>query len=415
MHEPARRAVLEEGHGAGAGEDRRRVERALRDRALPDVVLERRAEPVAEWAFDEAHLAPAFAAERSGRRDGCAAREARRREDNVERGAAGAVEETGGVGEPGQSVGVHAAAYRANRLGASAMRRHIGAAMSAPTLFDRALTARRLDRALKAGPADFLLARCVEELADRLALVKRDFGAALDFGTPGPQAAAVLAAPEILRIAPTEASLGVGRFVGLVGDPERPPVGEARFDLAVSLLALHQIDDLPGALIQIRRALKPDGLLLAALPGGDTLTELRQSLLAAESDLTGGASPRVMPFADSRALGGLLQRAGYALPVVDSDRFTVRYSDMFALMRDLRAFGATNALVARPRTFARRDLFLRAARHYAENFADADGRIRATFEILWLSGWSPHPSQPTPLKPGSAKMRLEDALKQVKG
>ena len=287
--------------------------------------------------------------------------------------------------------------------------------MTPPRLFDRALIARRLDRALAAGSQDFLLARCAEDLADRLSMVKREFADALDIGTPGPQAAGVLQAPNVMRIAPTRASLGAGRFAGLVGDAERPPVGEARFDLAVSLLALHAIDDLPGALIQIRRALKPDGLLIAALPGGDTLTELRQSLLAAESEMSGGASPRVIPFADARALGGLLQRAGFALPVVDSDPLTVRYADMFALMRDLRAFGATNALNERSRRFAPRDLFLRAARHYAENFADADGRIRATFEILWLSGWAPHPSQQKPLKPGSAQMRLEDAVKRNRG
>jgi SAM-dependent methyltransferase len=282
----------------------------------------------------------------------------------------------------------------------------------APRLFDRALLARRLDRAIAAGAADFLLARAAEDLEDRLSLVKREFSDALDLASPGPHAAAVLRAARVTRIAPTAASLGEGRFAGLVADPERPPLGEAASDLAVSLLALHQVDDLPGVLIQIRRALKPDGLFLAALPGGDTLTELRQSLLIAESELTGGASPRVIPFADARALGGLLQRAGFALPVVDSDRFTVRYADMFALMRDLRAFGATNALLDRSRRFARRELFLRAARHYAERFADPDGRVRATFEILWLSGWTPHPSQQKPLAPGSAKMRLEDAVNQ---
>jgi SAM-dependent methyltransferase len=286
--------------------------------------------------------------------------------------------------------------------------------MPAPQVFDRALIARRLDRAIAAGAAsaDFLLARAAEDLADRLSLVKRDFADALDLGTPGPHAAAALRAKNVTRIAPTEASLGAGRFAGLVGDPERPPLGESAFDLAVSLLALHQIDDLPGVLVQIRRALKPDGLFLAALPGGDTLSELRQCLLAAESEIYGGASPRVMPFADARALGGLLQRAGFALPVVDSDRFRVRYADMFALMRDLRAFGATNALLDRSRKFARRELFTRAATLYAERFADPDGRTPATFEIIWLSGWAPHPSQPKPLAPGSAKIRLEDAVKQ---
>jgi SAM-dependent methyltransferase len=284
--------------------------------------------------------------------------------------------------------------------------------MSTPRLFDRALIARRLDRALEGNPQDFLLARAAEDLGERLAIIKRDFADALDLATPGPHAAAALNAERITRIAPTPRSLGAGRFAGLVADPEHPPLGEAAFDLAVSLLALHQVDDLPGVLVQLRRALKPDGLLIAALPGGDTLAELRECLLTAESEISGGASPRVIPFADARALGGLLQRAGFALPVVDSDRFTVRYADMFALMRDLRAFGATNPLIDRSRRFARRELFLRAARLYAERFADADGRIRATFEILWVSGWVPHPSQQKPLAPGSAKMRLEDAVKQ---
>jgi len=284
--------------------------------------------------------------------------------------------------------------------------------MLAPRIFDGALQRRRLDRALAAGPADFLLVRAADDLADRLALVKRDFATAVDIGTPGPHAAASMPGATVLRLAPTQASLGQGRFAGAVGDPEHPPLGEHALDLVVSLLALHQVDDLPGALIQIRRALKPDGLFIAALPGGDTLSELRECLLVAESETTGGASPRVAPLADARALGGLLQRAGFALPVVDSDRFTVRYPDMFALMRDLRAFGATNALVDRSRRFSTRELFARAAAHYAERFADPDGRLRATFEILWLSGWAPHPSQPRPLKPGSAKMRLEDAVKR---
>jgi SAM-dependent methyltransferase len=287
--------------------------------------------------------------------------------------------------------------------------------LNLPRIFDAALQRRRLDRAIVGVPADFLLVRAAEDLEDRLALVKRDFAAAVDIGTPGPHAAAALRAGEVLRAAPTAASLGEGRFTGLIGEPERPPLGERSFDLAVSLLALHQVDDLPGALIHIRRALRPDGLFVAAIPGGDTLVELRECLLVAESEITGGASPRVAPFADARALGGLLQRAGFALPVVDSDRFTVRYADMFALMRDLRGFGATNALVDRSRRFSRRALFLRAASLYAERFADPDGRVRATFEILWLAGWAPHPSQPKPLQPGTAKMRLEDAVKRKPG
>jgi hypothetical protein len=162
--------------------------------------------------------------------------------------------------------------------------------------------------------------------------------------------------------------------------------------------------------LQIRGALKPDGLFLAALLGGETLTELRQSFAAAESDIEGGASPRVAPFADLRELGGLLQRAGFTLPVTDIDRLTVRYDSAFALMHDLRRMGAANALHARRRTPLRRATLLRMAEIYAQRFADQDGRIRATFEIVWLSGWAPHPDQQQPLRPGSAKARLADAL-----
>jgi SAM-dependent methyltransferase len=181
-------------------------------------------------------------------------------------------------------------------------------------------------------------------------------------------------------------------------------------DLAASLLALHAVNDLPGALIQIKRALRPDGLFIACLLAGQSLTELRQSLLAAEVELTGGASPRVAPFADLRDLGGLLQRAGFALPVIDSESVTVRYGDMFGLLRDLRAMGWANALSERSRKPLRRSVLLRAAELYAERFADPDGRLRATFEIVWLSGWAPHESQQKPLRPGSAKARLADAL-----
>ena len=254
-----------------------------------------------------------------------------------------------------------------------------------------------------------------DELGERLSLVKRRFALAADFGTPGPHAAAVLAAggqvDRVVRLAPTLASLGAGQFLGAVGDIERLPAAESRFDLAVSLLALQTVNDLPGALIQIRRALAPDGLLMAALIGGDTLTELRQSFTIAESEILGGASPRVAPFVEVRALGSLAQRAGLALPVVDLDRATVRYGDLFALLADLRAFGAANALHARSRKPLRRDALVRAAAVYAEKFSDPDGRLRATFDILWLSGWAPHESQPKPLKPGSATARLADALK----
>jgi hypothetical protein len=178
----------------------------------------------------------------------------------------------------------------------------------------------------------------------------------------------------------------------------------------VSLLALQSVNDLPGSLLQIRRVLKPDGLFLGCLLGGSTLTELRQAFTQAEAEIEGGASPRVAPFADVRELGSLLQRAGFALPVADSELVRVRYADPFALMRDLRAMGFSNALRDRRRTPLRRTTLLRAARLYGDRFADPDGRIPATFELVWLSGWAPHESQQKPLQPGSARIRLADAL-----
>jgi SAM-dependent methyltransferase len=280
--------------------------------------------------------------------------------------------------------------------------------MSTPLVFDRPLVRRRLSRALAQGYAGFLLDRAVEDLEERLAAVLRPFPLALDVGTPTPAAAEALRrsgrAGTVVRLS------SVPEPGGVLGDEERLPFGGEAFDLAVSLLALQGVNDLPGALIQIRRALKPDGLLMAALLGGGTLAELRQAFAQAEGELEGGASPRVAPFADLRDVGGLLQRAGFALPVTDSDIFRVRYASPFALMQDLRRMGLTNALNDRRKTPLRRATLLRAAEIYAERFADPDGRVRATFEIVWLSGWAPHESQQKPLRPGSAKMRLADAL-----
>jgi SAM-dependent methyltransferase len=196
----------------------------------------------------------------------------------------------------------------------------------------------------------------------------------------------------------------------VAADEEALPFGDATLDLVVSALALQAVNDLPGALAQIRRALKPDGLFLAALFGGETLSELRHSFAVAESELDGGTSPRVAPFADVREMGALLQRAGFALPVTDVDRITVRYSSPFRLLRDLRCMGAANALVERRRVPLRRATLMRAMDVYAERFADPDGKVRASFDIVWLSGWSPHESQQQPLRPGSAKQRLADAL-----
>jgi SAM-dependent methyltransferase len=267
-----------------------------------------------------------------------------------------------------------------------------------PTLFDRRLLAARLARAEALGSARFLLDRVSEEMDERLHAVLRQFNAVADVWTPG--AALPQRFPHAMHL-PIDPS----------GD-EALQLAPASLDLAVSALALQFANDLPGVLAQLRRALKPDGLLLAALTGGDTLTELRQAFAAAEAEIEGGASPRVAPAADLRDLGALLQRAGFALPVTDVDRVVVRYDHAFALMQDLRRMGATNVLVERRRTPLRRATLMRMAEIYAERFSDPDGRIRATFEIVWLSGWAPHESQQQPLKPGSARASLEQAVKR---
>lgn len=286
--------------------------------------------------------------------------------------------------------------------------------MSTPhPLFDTSLIRRRLTRAQATGYAGFLLDRATEDLDDRLATVLRDFPRVLDIASPAAVADPVLArrypAAERFRLSPGREP-GLGRAVA---DPESLPVQPASIDLVVSLLALQAVNDLPGVLIQVRRALRPDGLFVGCLLGGSTLTELRHSLTQAESEIEGGMSPRVAPFVAIREAGGLLQRAGFALPVVDADLLTVRYADMFGLMRDLRAMGMTNPLTDRRKAPTRRNTLLRAAQIYSERFADPDGRIRASFEFVWLSGWAPHESQQKPLKPGSAQTRLADALGTV--
>jgi SAM-dependent methyltransferase len=272
---------------------------------------------------------------------------------------------------------------------------------AAPVLFDRALLRARQARAAKMGAATFLLDRAAEDMAGRLHAVLREFASAADIGTSGNQ----------VRNALTQR---VGDLAGVdLPDREIEPLALApeSIDLAVSALAFQFVNDLPGVLAQIRRALKPDGLLLAAMIGGDTLTELRQSFAAAEAELEGGISPRVAPFADLRDVGALLQRAGFALPVTDVDRIVVRYDNAFALMRDLRRMGATNVLVERRCVPTRRATMLRMAQIYSERFADPDGRIRATFDVIWLSGWAPHESQQQPLQPGSAKASLAEAVR----
>jgi SAM-dependent methyltransferase len=283
-----------------------------------------------------------------------------------------------------------------------------------PRLFDRALLDQRRARALAAANdgADFLLAAVADDLGERLAAVHRRFALAADVGSALPLVAERLkAGGQVDRVVRLD-RLPQTR-PDIVADQEALPLAAASIDLAVSALALHWADDLPGVLSQIRTALKPDGLLLAALLGGETLTELRQSLAAAEAEIRGGAAPRVSPFAELRTLGALLQRAGFALPVIDQDRRTVRYASPLHLMRDLRAMGATNVLVERDRRPLPRSVLMRAAAIYAERFSDPDGRVRATFDVISLSGWAPHESQQKPLKPGSARARLADALSTI--
>ena len=285
--------------------------------------------------------------------------------------------------------------------------------MSPPLIFDRALIRRRLARAAKASPAEFLIAHVAEDLAERLEPILRKFPLGIELGGATMHGADALRrsgkVESVLRLAALPPAARNDIPVA-VADEEALPLGDASVDLVASLLSLQAVNDLPGALAQIKRALRPDGLFIACLLGGESLTELRQSLAAAEAELSAGMSPRVAPFADARELGALLQRAGFALPVTDVEKLTVRYDEAFALMRDLRAMGMTNPLVERARAPLRRATLLRAAQIYAERFADADGRLRATFDLVWLSGWAPHESQQRPLRPGSAKARLADAL-----
>lgn len=288
-----------------------------------------------------------------------------------------------------------------------------------PCLFDQLLLRTRLKRALRKGAVDFLLERVADDFELRLEALARSFDTVADIGTFGPHAALKLLASQrfknIIRQAPLAEVLGTGAWQNIIGETSLVPFAPQSLDAVVSLLAFQWVDDLPGLLIQIKRALKADGLFIACLLGGQTLHELRDSFARAEIECEGGLSPRVSPFADLRDIGALMQRAGFALPVVDTETITVRYQTPLALFADLRAMGGTNVLIERRKTPLRRKTLLRALEIYAENYSDADGRIRATFECLWVSGWTPHESQQKPLQPGSAKARLADALNTKEG
>ena len=287
--------------------------------------------------------------------------------------------------------------------------------MTSPELFDRKMLARQRDRAAARIVAhDFLLQRATDDIVERLRGIQRDFPVAVNLGAHhGVMSRALAALPSVGTVISVEESAGLLRQCPdprVRADMEMLPFGGERLDLVVSALALQFANDLPGTLVQIRRALKPDGLFLAALFGGATLQELRAALMTAETEITGGAAPRVAPMADVRDFGGLLQRAGFNLPVSDTDIVQVSYATPFALMDELRGMGAANVLRERSSRPLRRDVLMRAAEIYAGHYGTEDGRVTATFEIITLTGWAPHESQQKPLRPGSAQARLADAL-----
>ncbi len=286
-------------------------------------------------------------------------------------------------------------------------------------IFDRRLVRRHRGRAASSLHAhDFLIREVAERLADRLDDVRRQFPLALDLGCHTGQLAAILAErggiETLVQVDMSGELVEYARGARAVVDEEILPFADGRLDLVLSNLSLHWVNDLPGALLQIRRALRPDGLFLASLLGGDTLHELRSALIDAELEVSGGIAPRISPFADVRDMGGLLQRAGFALPVVDADTVVVTYADALALMRDLRGMGETNALQTRAQTFAKRELLARAVVIYADRFGGDGGRVSATFQIIYLTGWAPDPAtQQQPLAPGSASNKLASALGTV--
>ncbi len=264
--------------------------------------------------------------------------------------------------------------------------------MQSPRLFDMQAVARNTLRGLRMGSSyDFLRREVADRMEDRLLDINRQFDVVLDIGA---------------RFGKRSA-----KEVTLPHDDDVLDAERNSFDLVVSNLSMHWVNDLPGLMVQARHALKPDGLFMASLLGGDTLHELRHALIAAESELLGGANARVIPFADVRDLGSLLQRAGFALPVTDMDTITVTYEHPLKLMHELRGMGEANALVSRSRQFLRRDVLMRACEIYTEKYASEDGRIPATFQVMYMTGWHPHESQQKPLKPGSGKVNLADALK----
>lgn len=288
--------------------------------------------------------------------------------------------------------------------------------MTSPNIFDRRLIRMNQERSAATLPQTaFLVEHAAEELASRIGVIKRAFERGADINAyhgvmarllgeriHGLTVTSLSSAFALAEACPSPRAVAVDELL---------PIKDGSLDLVTSVLSLQLVNDLPGALIQIRRALKPDGLFLGALLGGDSLFELRQAFMIAETETIGGITPRAFPTGDVRDMGALLQRAGFALPVADSERLTVTYANPLALMKELKAMGASNSLATRSKKPLRRDTMARAIEIYSQQFGTVEGRVGATFEIIYLSGWAPHESQQKPLKPGSATARLADALK----
>ena len=285
--------------------------------------------------------------------------------------------------------------------------------MATPQIFDLTALRHHMIRAQKQGYATFLLERVTEDLIDRMSPILRSFTHAIDIGTPTSLPLNSLIQSNFIQkgIRLTPVSKDETDFLACEESPFAPP--SSSYDFAFSLLALQAVNDLPGALVQIRRLLKPDGLFIGCLLGGETLSELRQSFLQAEMEIEGGASPRVIPFGEIRNLGDLMHRAGFALPVIDSERLTIRYPNAFTLMADLRAMGMTNPLLNRKKTLIKKSTLVRMAEIYQTQFSDPDNKVRATFDLIWLLGWAPDDSQPKPLRPGQFTIPLKEAIKNA--
>ncbi len=404
------RAVVNWGRGDGS----------CREPLLARLERKRNPEPLAERRRDEIDLGETGPAEKPVAADARAARDADGRQKEVgnapqqPRRGAGPFRRDCGFCPPLKAklcfAGRHGRHDRTGGAPAQSL-----AMTDERLLFDRKLLRARRGRfAHEVAAHELLLAHVAREIAERVALMLRPFPLALDLGAyHGLLGQSVAQLPSVGATIYAESVFELADLCprpALVCDEDLLPFREASLNLIVSGLALHRVNDLPGALIQIRRALAPDGLFMAAALGAGALIELRRALLEAEDETQGGASPRVAPFGDVRDYGALLQRAGFALPVADAETLTVVYANPRELMREIRALGGGNVLLARTRRPLQRKTLERAEALYCERHALSDGGVRATFEIVYLTGWGPDPSQQKPLKPGSAARRLADAL-----